>query len=298
MSLQGKIIVNPFGIPGQNIHQAKRLKEEFAKKGVEVEILPQAFLRVHIQNNTLASTLDKTDFIIFLDKDKYLSSIIDKLEIRMFNSHNAIRVCDDKGETYIALAGKGINLPKTQFAPICYDKSCKISDQQIDLIEQKLGYPMIVKSSYGSCGSGIYKVEDRKSLIEISEKLKLTPHMFQEYLGKEVGKDIRVIVIGGKAVASMTRYNEKDFRSNIALGGKGEKIDIQDKNYSNVLQTAEKVATILGLDYCGVDILKGNNGEPVICEVNSNAFFEGIEKVTSVNVAKAYVEYVIKQLTK
>ena len=65
MALQGKIIVNPFGIPGQNLHQAKRLKEEFTKKGVEVEILPQAFLRVHIQDNTLASTLDKTDFIIF-----------------------------------------------------------------------------------------------------------------------------------------------------------------------------------------------------------------------------------------
>lgn len=295
--MKGKIIVNAFGVPGQSALQAQRLKEEFEKLGVQSEILTDAFLRVQIGNADFINGLGQSDFIIFLDKDKYLSGIIDRLNIPMFNSHSAIRVCDDKGETYIALSGKGFNLPKTQFAPVCYRQDCEIPLSHVESVEKTIGYPMIVKQSFGSCGSGIYKVNSREQLLPVMEKLKTTPYMFQEYLGKEVGKDIRVIVIGGKAVAGMIRSNKNDFRSNIALGGTGEKIDLDNPDYKKVFDTAERACMALGLDYCGVDILKGNNDEPVICEVNSNAFFEGIERATKINVAKLYAEYIIKTLT-
>ena len=49
---------------------------------------------------------------------------------------------------------------------------------------------------------------------------------------------------------------------------------------------------MLNLDYCGVDLLYGEDG-PVLCEVNSNAFFEGLEAATGVNVAKLYAEYIV-----
>lgn len=298
MIMKGYIIINPFGIPGQNVHQAQRLKEEFSKKGVQAEILTDAFLRAKIENGNLHTTLIDGDFIIYLDKDKYLSGILDGLGIKTFNTHNAIRVCDDKGETYIALANKGFNLPKTQFAPMCYSAKCLITEQYVQNLESFIGYPMIVKTSYGSCGSGIYKVDNRQQLLPVMENLKTLPHMYQEYLGKEVGKDIRVIVIGGKAVAGMIRSNNNDFRSNIALGGKGEKIDLESEKYAPIKEVSQRVASTLGLEYCGVDILKGNNDEPVICEVNSNAFFEGIESVTKINVAQIYASHVIESVCK
>ena len=222
--------------------------------------------------------------------------LLDKLNVKTFNSHKSISVCDDKGETYIELSGKGFNLPKTQFAPLCYSQECEISEQYVISLEQNIGYPMIAKSSYGSCGSGVYKIDNRKELIKIMQQLKTIPHMYQQYLGKHVGKDIRVIVIGGKAVASMQRYNPNDFRSNLALGGVGTKIEVNDKKYAKVISTSQKVSKVLGLDYCGVDILLGDDDKPYICEVNSNAFFEGIEKVTSVNVAEKYVEHILNNI--
>ena len=294
----GKIVINPFGIPGQNVHQAKRLKQEFEKLGVCVEIVPQAYLKFQIKDNNIKNNLGKTDFVIYLDKDKYLSSMLEKSGVKLFNSHSAIRTCDDKGETYIALVNKGFNLPKTQFAPVCYSSECQISDEYINHLENFIGYPIIVKPSFGSCGNGIYKAENRAELLSAMQKLKLSPHLFQEYLGAEVGKDKRIIVIGGIAVAGMERYNSNDFRSNIAQGGKGVKLDLSLEKYKSVVDTAERVAKELKLDYCGVDIIKGNNGEDVICEVNSNAFFEGIEAVTKINVASIYANYVIKEISK
>ena len=56
-----------------------------------------------------------------------------------------------------------------------------------------------------------------------------------------------------------------------------------------------KVAKILNLDYCGVDVLFGKDGY-LICEVNSNAFFDGIEAATGINVARAYAEHICSQI--
>ncbi len=59
-------------------------------------------------------------------------------------------------------------------------------------------------------------------------------------------------------------------------------------------ELAIKVAEILKLDYCGIDVLFGKNG-PVICEVNSNAFFYAFENATKINVAEKYAGYIIKK---
>jgi ribosomal protein S6--L-glutamate ligase/gamma-F420-2:alpha-L-glutamate ligase len=59
---------------------------------------------------------------------------------------------------------------------------------------------------------------------------------------------------------------------------------------------AEKAATILDLDYCGVDLLIGEEGQPLVCEVNANAFITGIEKTTGINVAGSYCEHIFNEV--
>ena len=69
--------------------------------------------------------------------------------------------------------------------------------------------------------------------------------------------------------------------------------------FSEVVKAAaEKCARVLCLDYCGVDLLFGDDDKPYVCEVNSNAFLGGIEAATGVNVAKAYAEYIIETVNK
>ncbi len=290
--MKGHIFINPFLVPMQSVHQAERLTEEFNKLGVEIEVVSDGFSRVSLSDNGAVIDIPRVDFAVYLDKDKYLSEILEKNGVRLFNCHDAVRVCDDKAQTYIALSGKGVKIPKTVFGGLCYSKELSVKNEWAEKIANTLGFPVIIKESFGSMGKGVYKADNLQELIAVMEKVKLKPHLYQEYISHKVGVDVRVIVIGGKAVASMERYNENDFRSNVAQGGNGKKIDLPE----SFKCVAEKCAQVLGLDYCGVDLLYSVDSQPIVCEVNSNAFFDGIEQVTGVNVAKAYAEHIIKTI--
>lgn len=290
--MKGIITINPFLVPQESVHFAKRLSEEFNKNGVQVEIISDLFSQTYIQTQGVFSKLNGLDFCIYLDKDKYQSRLLEKMGVRLFNSHNAVRLCDDKAETYIALSGAGLKIPKTIFAPLCYNQSLSVSDSWLNGIAKELSFPLIVKESFGSMGKGVYLVNDITELKEVSEKLKCKPYLYQQYIRARKGVDVRVIVIGGKALCAIERSNPNDFRSNVAQGGQARTIELP-KAFK---QTAEKCAKILGLDYCGVDLLYSNENEPIVCEVNSNAFIGGVEGATGVNVAGAYAKYVIEQL--
>lgn len=290
--MRGLIIVNPYQVDGGNNHQAQRLKEEFSKLGVSVEILSCGYKLNRLVNSNLEFLEEKPDFVVFLDKDKYLSASLEKAGVRLFNADKPIRLCDDKGETVIALANAGIPMPNTMFAPLCYNEKAEITLDDAKAVIDTLSLPVIVKESYGSLGVGVYKADTTKELLALMQKLKTEPHIYQEYVGYKKGTDVRVIVIGGKVVCAMQRSNDVDFRSNLACGGTGTAITL-DKEFTEV---AEKTAKLLQLDYCGIDLLYGKDGKPVVCEVNSNAFFRGVEGVTKVNVAKTYAEYIINAL--
>ncbi len=292
--MKGVIFINPFLVPEQSVHQAERLKTEFNNLGVDIDIVADGFSRVQVDGDDTIIDMYAPDFAIYLDKDKYLSEILEKGGLRLFNRHDAVRVCDDKGQTYIALTGNGIKFPKTIFGALCYKKDGIIKEEWADDIAQNLGYPVIIKECFGSMGKGVYLAKDKDELLSIMEKVKLKPHLFQEYIPYKKGVDVRVIVIGGKTVACMERRNSEDYRSNVGQGGQGVKMELPEKFQI----VAESCAEILGLDYCGVDLLYGKNGEPIVCEVNSNAFFDGIENVTGVNVAKKYAEYIVKTIYK
>lgn len=285
------IIINAYSTLPTGLNQTERLKSEFERLGVRAEIRRNGFF-ASLDDGGLINTLCGYDFCVYLDKDKYASAILEKSGLRLFNSHAAVRVCDDKMETHLALAGHGVPMPQTVPATLCYDPQAKIKGEHILFLERTLGYPVIVKESYGSLGKGVYKADNRAELEELCEKLKCTPHLFQRFISSSAGRDIRVIVIGGKAVAAMQRKSVTDFRSNLELGGTAKPVEIDE----SLRDICELTAKILSLDYCGIDVLYGENGGYLVCEVNSNAFFGGIERVTGANIARLYAEYICGEI--
>ncbi len=288
----GIIIINSYYDSSSQSYQTKRLVDEFNKVGVSIDVVKDYNSLSYIANNTAVNTANNYDFCIFLDKNPYRAKLLEKSGIKLFNNANSIFLCDDKMATYIALSNKNVNIPTTLSNTLSYLESNSISDRQISDIESVLSYPLIVKNCYGSLGKGVYLINNSTELKNISQKLITTPHLYQEFVSTSYGTDIRVIVIGKKYVGAILRKSSSDFRSNIDLDGVAYPFNLSKE----IIDICVKCAEILDLDYCGVDILLGENNEPIVCEVNSNCYFTAFEKTTGINVAKIYAEHILSTL--
>ncbi|MBO7186937.1 MAG: RimK family alpha-L-glutamate ligase [Clostridia bacterium] len=282
--MKGAIIVNGYFSNEATENQTARLVEEFNKRGVTIDILKGNEILTTIGENT--DNLYPYDFIIYLNKDIYQARKLEKMGYKLFNSADAIAVCDDKMLTHLSLSGHNIKMPFTISSPIMYSENT--DDNFLQKVQEKIPYPIIVKNVYGSMGRSVFIANNYSELKALFEKLKMYPHIYQQKVGT-LGMDTRVITIGKRAVSAMCRYNPNDFRSNVELGGTGTPVLLDDAKKT----LAEEVSKVLNLDYAGIDILTDETGE-YICEVNSNAFFLGMEKSTGVNIAGLYAEHIIK----
>ena len=289
----GLAILNAYIQTPASLHFYKRMKEELGSLGVALDYKTNAEILSYITSggDLFTKEMEKYDFVLYLDKDLYVSEMLAKAEVKLFDSAEAIRLCDDKMLTYIALSNSGIKMPKTISAPLNYagiDDEAFIKD-----VAKELSFPIVAKDNFGSLGKEVYLIKNHDELASFEKEHKFSAHLYQQFIESSKGHDFRIIVIGGKVVASMKRSNGNgDFRSNVAQGGHGELVNLP----KSFIETAEKAARILNLDYCGVDLLDDENGDPVLCEVNSNAFLQEIERITGKNIAGVYAKHIVESL--
>lgn len=291
--MKGIIVVNAYYFSGEIQYQPTRLQEEFAERGVSCEIIKNTTIPCGTEKTGNFLKMDPTDFCVFLDKDKYLLLALENSGIRVFNRPRTIRICDDKMETAIFLADRGIPMPVTIAGPLCYRPEASFSEEFERTAERELGYPFVFKECYGSRGTGVRMVRGRQEFERVWEANKTKAYLLQEYIEESSGRDIRVLMIGGKAAGAIERRNDTDFRSNLAAGGEGKPYRLD----GDLVHLCEKTASVLEADYCGIDVLVSSRGY-LICEVNSNAFFGGFEKVTGINAAGLYADHILRQVQK
>ena len=196
----------------------------------------------------------------------------------------AITRSRDKLRSLQLLARKGIGLPVTCFA--------HSPDDVQDMLDMVGGAPAVIKLLEGTQGIGVVLAETKKaaeSVIEAFMGLKANI-LIQEFIKEAGGADLRCLVVGGKVVAAMKRQGkEGEFRSNLHRGGSAAVVRLTPEERS----TAVRAASIMGLNVCGVDILRSNHG-PVVMEVNSSPGLEGIETSTQKDVAGLIIEFIEK----
>ena len=288
--MKGLILVNGYTRSEHELNQPRRIRAELAARGVQCQLLRNDGTLAFLAGGARSQLADAA-FAVYLDKDSYASHLLEKAGLRLFNRADAVEVCDDKMRTHIALAG-AVPMPRTLAAPLCYTDGEPVPEHLLDEAERLLGYPVVVKECYGSLGKGVHLARDRAQLRALLTRLQKVPHLLQQFAAERAGEDVRVIVIGGRAVGAMRRIAQGDFRSNAELGGRAESISPDGE----AVRIAERAAALLGLDYCGVDLLPTADGY-LLCEVNSNAFFGTFERVTGINVAARYAEHIIAAMS-
>ena len=200
------------------------------------------------------------------------------------NESVAIGRSRDKLRSMQLLARDGIGLPVTTFA---HDPK-----QTEEVLKLAGGAPVVIKLLEGTQGIGVVLADtDRsaKSVIEAFRGAKVNI-MVQEFIKESGGTDIRALVVGGKVVAAMQRTGATgEFRSNLHRGGSATAIKISPEERS----TAIRAAKTMGLNVCGVDMLRANHGA-VVMEVNSSPGLEGVENATGIDIAGKIIEFIEK----
>ena len=200
------------------------------------------------------------------------------------NESVAITRSRDKLRSLQLLSRKGIGLPVTGFA--------HKPDDIKDLLDMVGGAPVVIKLLEGTQGIGVVLAETRKAAESVVEAfMGLNANILaQEFIKEAGGADIRCFVIGDKVVAAMKRQGkEGEFRSNLHRGGSATLIRITPEERG----TAVRAAKTMGLNVCGVDLLRSNHGA-VVMEVNSSPGLEGIENATKKDVAGQVIEFIEK----
>lgn len=288
------IIVNGYSDNPNNAYKAKRLVEEFGHHEIQADIVSALNLVPYVNGTDIRiEGIDDYALAIDLDKDSYLADCIEMLRIPLCNSAKSLHLSDDKMTSIIHLKGKGIPCPLTIPSPLCYvrePEEIRIRSFLSKVIAE-LGFPLVYKANHGSMGKQVRLIHDEDELYRTEKENLGIPHLYEEFLSKNKGHDYRIMVIGKEVVACMERINDKDFRSNIALGGHG--VDVTETLSPEFKELAVKATEALDLDYAGIDVAISDEGKPMFLEANGNAFFTEIEKVTGINITGKLVDYLM-----
>lgn len=311
---QGWLIVNEYLDTEKFLEIRKLFLSGAEKKNVKLMVYTNADFAVDLSGAAVKSRAfdeGEPEFIIFYDKDIALASALEKMGYRLYNSADAIDVCDSKVKTAEKIAEYNLNckddeakilMPKTYKVPFTYE-NIGIKDSYsfdfLDYVEKDLceagegalsgAYPMVIKESNSSFGMGVHLAGSREEAVKLICEYGNKECIIQEYLSYSSGRDYRLQMVSDKCVCAMMRSNENDFRANITNGGKMSEYKPTDED----LSLARSVMKCLKLDFAGIDIMHDKSGRAVFLEANSNAHFKNIYDLTGINAAEKMIEYIV-----
>ncbi len=208
----------------------------------------------------------------------------DMMGVPVLNNSIPIARSRDKLRALQLLSRFGLDIPRTVM--------CRYRDEVAQAVEQVGGVPCIIKLIQGTQGVGVMIANSMGEVEGMLDALWGLGQeiLLQEFVRESRGRDVRALVVGDRVVAAMRRQARTgEFRSNLHRGGEGKKVELA-RDFS---EAAVKAARVIGLEVAGVDMLEARTG-PKIMEVNSSPGFEGLEKVTGVDIATPYVEHAVE----
>ncbi len=277
------------------IYSTKRLVEAAKAKGHEVRVLDHLRCFMDITSDKPSVHYQEEEF-----SKGYFDAVIPRIGasvtfygaavLRQFemmgvycvNESVAITRARDKLRSVQLLSRKNVGIPVTAFA--------HSPDDVNGLIREVGGAPLVIKLLEGTQGIGVVLAETKKAAESVMQAfMGLDANiLIQEFIKEAGGSDLRCFVVGGKVIAAMQRQApEGEFRSNLHRGGSAQLVKLTALER----RTAIKAAQVIGLNVCGVDILRSERG-PLVMEVNSSPGLEGIEKATGRDVAGTIIEFI------
>lgn len=199
----------------------------------------------------------KPDFVINRTNNAEISRKFEAKGARVFNPSSLTELANDKQKCYELMQAHGVEI-----MPVNYDK-----------------LPMVVKPRDGKGGHEVHLILDG----EIPQDVNLV----HQKPASDLGRDLRVWLIGGEIIASILRESKTDFRSNFCLGGAALPYELSDEERALVMH----IASLVEYDYIGIDFVF-NHGKIVFNEIEDSVGARMVYTLTDIDIIKIYCEYI------
>jgi len=281
----------------KNLYSTRRMVEAGIERGHHVRVLDhlQCFMDITSDKPSIHykdEEFSPADFDAVIPRIGASVTFYGTAVVRQFemmgaycvNESVAVSRSRDKLRSLQLLSRKNIGIPTTAFAHSAKDVE--------RLIREVGGAPCVIKLLEGTQGIGVVLAETKKAAESVIQAfMGLNSNILvQEFIAEANGSDIRCFVVGDKVIAAMQRQApEGEFRSNIHRGGTATLVKLTPQERKTAVNTAK----VMGLNVCGVDLLRSNRG-PLIMEVNSSPGLRGIEEATQKDIATLIIEFIEK----
>lgn len=195
-------------------------------------------------------------------QSKAVVKMLESMNVLCVNSSESLNNTADKLLTFQKLGGDSF--------PFLFPKTVLMTAKTSPaFISRELGLPCVVKVMHGSKGKGVVLVkteEELKNIMDIYAAMKFDDHiLIQECIAASKGRDMRIMLSGGKFSTAYIRDNGDNFKSNLSQGGDLQFITPPEE----VVEIAERAAKVLDIYFGSIDFLFGENDTYYICEANS-----------------------------
>lgn len=190
-----------------------------------------------------------------------LSKTMEELGKKVVNSTHSLLYDEDKWMFYLKCLEHKIPTPKTYLIP----RERKINTEQIKELLKKTN--LVLKPTYLDNGIGVERVKDYNEFKRKLEKIKLKskefPIIAQEFIPNQ-NRSYRVTLFGNRVEQAVMKINKRWKQT-----GNEKKAQMRIiKLNKETKELCEKTSRVLGMDICGLDLIKNNNKWYII-EANS-----------------------------
>lgn len=267
----------------KNKHYIQMYVDKFKNIDIDIKLCivssNEAFKLNYRGTNVLAAHLiehEDVRFVINRSRNFKIAQTIEEMGVRVFNSAKVTEICNNKGYNYRYIKDE------VPFMPVIYEGEniesfIKANNEQ---------YPCIIKSCTGHGGKQVFMVKNEHEKESAIKEIGNDDYVIQQCCS-DLGKDVRVYVVGNNIVAAMMRTSEKSFKSNFSLGGNAEKYELKEDE----IQYVKRITKKLSLDFAAIDFIY-HNKKAVFNEIEDAAGAIMLYSQTNIDIVQLFVDYI------
>ena len=226
------------------------------------------------------------DFVICRTINPRLTYQFEQLGIPVFNNFQVSSICNDKGRTYQYVSRAQVPIMDT----LIFRRDPDSSEPPPVPAQDSFGFPLVVKPASGKGGRQVFLVHNPGELSQAWAAQPAGDVIIQK-VASDIGRDLRVYVIGRRIVAAMLRTSPTDFRSNYCLGGRAEIYPLSNPEKAII----HRIIDLFDFGLAGIDFVF-HGGQLILNEIEDVVGSRMLYAKTDINIAAEYLDAIAARI--